>query len=266
MTVISSDRVSPLRELLLRDRLTILVALAGVTGLSWLYLWRLASQMTVGSGMAGMAMTAAPKPWEATDFALMFVMWWVMMVGMMLPSATPMLLTFATINRRRRARCDTFVPTAVFAAGYLASWGGFGLAATVIQWALGRAGLVSPMAQTTSPFLAAAFFVAAGLFQLTPLKHACLEKCRSPLDLVLNSWRDGSRGAFVMGLSHGLYCIGCCWLLMVLMFAGGAMNLLWMAAITAVVFVEKLVPGGPWFARGSGIVMVAFGVYSIVQA
>ena len=148
-----------LTGLLLRDRVAILAALLGVTALSWLYLWSLANrgmgaEMTAASGMgdmAGMAMSAGPRPWTGADFGLMFAMWWVMMVGMMLPSAAPMLLTFATVNQRQRVRHQPFVPTAVFASGYLAAWGGFSLAATVAEWSLEQASLMSPTIATTSP-------------------------------------------------------------------------------------------------------------------
>jgi predicted metal-binding membrane protein len=245
----------------------IVAALAGVTIVSWLYMSLLSWHMTdsmPGAGMgdmAGMAMSADWRPWSAGHFALMFVMWWIMMIGMMVPSATPMILTFATVNGSQRARGRPFVPTAVFAAGYLMAWGAFSLAATLAQLGLEHAALMSPMMETTSPILGGILFLAAGIYQLTPVKYACLEKCRSPLDLVLNHWRDGGVGAFRMGMRHGLYCLGCCWLLMLLLFVGGVMNLLWGAAIAAFVFVEKLLPGGQWIARASGVLMFAFGIY-----
>jgi predicted metal-binding membrane protein len=254
------------RRLLARERAVIVAALVGVSALSWVYMWLLARGMPDMSGLAGLALCASPRAWGAADFALTFAMWWVMMVGMMLPSAAPMLLTFASVNQRRRARGQPFVPTALFAAGYLAAWGAYSLAATIVQWALGQADLMSPMMVTTSPLVGGGFFVAAGLFQLTPLKHACLDKCRSPLDFLLNHWRDGMAGALAMGVSHGLYCLGCCWLVMVLMFVGGVMNLLWMAALAAFVFVEKLFPAGQWTARIGGVAMLAFGVVQLTQA
>jgi len=139
----------------------------------------------------------------------------VMMVGMMLPSAAPMILTFATVNRNRRARGQPYVPTALFTLGYLLAWGGFSIVATVVQWGLERAALLSPIDMASdSQVLGGLLFLAAGLYQLSPLKHACLNHCRSPLDFVLNHWRDGAGGALGMGLAHGLYCLGCCWILM----------------------------------------------------
>lgn len=258
-----------LERLLLRDRVAIVTALFAIAALAWLYMLRLAagmsgagtSGMTGMADMAGMAMASAARTWSPADVTLTLVMWWVMMVGMMTPSAAPMLLTFATVNRRRRERREPFVPTGVFAAGYLSAWGMFSLAATLAQLGLDRVGLLSPMMAAKNPVFGGLVLIAAGLFQITPLKHACLDKCRSPLDFVLNRWRDGPAGAFAMGLDHGIYCLGCCWLLMVLMFVGGVMNLLWMAGLTVVVFVEKLVPRGDWFARLAGIAMTAAGVY-----
>jgi len=257
--------------LLLRERVGIVAALAGVSAIAWLYLVLLAARMPgMGDGgmadMAGMAMTRGFRPWTLADFALMFVMWWVMMVGMMLPSAAPMILTFARINRSRRAQGEAFVPSSVFAGGYLIAWGGYGLVATLAQWELERVALLSPSLQTTSPILGGALFLLAGLYQFTPLKLACLRHCRSPLGFILNAWRDGTTGALVMGLRHGLECLGCCWFLMALLFVGGVMNLLWVAAIAAFVCVEKMVPRGPWIARLAGVAMGGFGVWLLTQA
>jgi predicted metal-binding membrane protein len=273
MTDLPTGGVLSPSGLLLRERVTIVAALVGVTGICWFYLWLQIQRMTGmgetgGSGMdemAGMVMSAGPRPWSAAEFALMFIMWWIMMVGMMAPSATPMILTFATVNRRKRARGWPYVSTATFAAGYLMAWGVFSLAATLAQWGLELAALISRTMQTSSPILGGVLFLAAGLYQFTPAKHECLKKCRSPLDFVLNNWRDGSVGALRMGLGQGFYCVGCCWLLMLLLFVGGVMNLLWVAGIAAFVFAEKLVPGGEWIARVSGALMLAFCAYLVMH-
>jgi predicted metal-binding membrane protein len=238
-----------------RERAAILAALAGVTALSWLYLARLARGMDGMQDMPGMSMSPV----------LMFLMWWVMMVGMMLPSALPMTLTFATVNRRRRERGTPYVPTAVFVAGYLAAWGAFSLAATGAQWALERAALMMPMMHVSSPLLGGLLFVAAGIYQLTPLKHACLRRCRSPLAFVLERWRNGTSGALRMGAEHGAFCLGCCALLMALLFVGGVMNLLWVAAIAAFVLLEKLLPAGETVARAAGVLAIGFGAWMIVR-
>ncbi|HEX7953130.1 MAG TPA: DUF2182 domain-containing protein, partial [Burkholderiales bacterium] len=197
-------------------------------------------------------------------FVLMFAMWWVMMVGMMLPSATPLILTFATVNRRKRERGQPFLPTFAFTAGYVLVWGGFSIAATLAQWELERTAVLLPSMKTGSAILGGALFLAAGLYQWTPLKHSCLSNCRSPLDFVINRWHDGWTGALRMGGEHGAYCLGCCAVLMVLMFVGGAMNLLWAAAIAALVFIEKLSPRGDWIARASGVLMIGFGGYLLL--
>jgi len=251
------DGASPLLALLLRQRVAIVAALAGLTALCWLYLFGAAADM---AAMGDMTMAMPPK--GAVDLVLLLAMWWVMMVGMMLPGAAPMILTFATVNRRRRARAQPYAPTALFTSGYLLAWGGFSVVATLAQWGLERAALLSPMAMTTtSARLGGLLFLAAGLYQLTPLKQACLHVCRSPFDFVVNRWRDGAGGALRMGFSHGLYCLGCCWILMALLFVGGVMNLLWVAALAAVVLVEKLFPLGDWMARIGGVLLAALGVW-----
>jgi predicted metal-binding membrane protein len=229
-----------------RERVAILVALAGITALSWLYL--------------------VSMPLMAMGGAVMFLMWWVMMIGMMLPSALPMTLTFATVNQRRRELGTPYVPTAVFVAGYVLAWGAFSLAATGLQWGLERVALVTPMMRTSSPLAGGLLFVAVGLYQLTPLKHACLRRCRSPLAFVLERWHDGTAGALRMGVEHGAYCLGCCALLMTLLFVGGVMNLLWVAAIAAWVLLEKVLPAGEALARGAGVAAMAFGAWMIARA
>jgi predicted metal-binding membrane protein len=249
-------------DLLLRQRVVIVAALAGIVALAWLYLLLAAADMQ--TSMAGMDRTMAMPPKGTVELLLLFAMWWVMMVGMMLPSAAPVILTFANVNLSRRARDEPYVPTALFAAGYLLAWGGFSVAATLAQWALERATLLSPMDMTTnSRLLGGLLFLAAGLYQFTPAKLACLRSCRSPLDFVLNHWRDGSVGALRMGTAHGLYCLGCCWILMLLLFVGGVMNLLWVAALAVVVLIEKLVPG-PWLSRIVGTLLVVAGVWLLV--
>jgi predicted metal-binding membrane protein len=242
-------------DLPLRDHAAILLALIGLAAVSWLYIYLKMSPMDE------MAMPVAFSPWTAADFALNVAIWWVMMPGMMLPSAAPMILTFATVNRRKRARGRPFVPTAVFTTGYLIAWGLFGIAATVADWGLEQTALMSPMTQRLSPSLGAAVVIVAGAYQLTPFKYVCLTHCRSSLAFVLHHWRDGQAGALRMGFDHGLYCLGCCWFLMALLFAAGTMSLLWMAAITAFVLVEKLLPAGQWITRVSGLAMMAFGLY-----
>ena len=246
------------------DRIAVLLSLLGVTALAWLYLI-LDRQRMADMDMSGMADMAMPMPWSATDFALTFAMWWIMMLGMMLPSAAPTILTFATMARRQRDRGEQFVPASVFTIGYLLAWGGFCAAATLLQWGLDQAALLTPMLVTESTLLGGTLFIVSGLYQFTPFKYACLRQCRSPFAFLLNHWRDGWRGALRMGLYHGLYCLGCCWVLMALLFAVGVMNLVWVAALAAFVFAEKLLPGGVWIGRIAGLAMLAFGAHLVLQ-
>jgi predicted metal-binding membrane protein len=185
---------------------------------------------------------------------------------MMLPSAAPMTLTFATVNRRRRELGTPWVPTTVFVAGYLLAWGAFSLAATAAQLGLEHAALMAPMMGLASPLVGGLVFVAAGLYQLTPLKHACLRRCRSPLAFVLEHWRDGTAGALRMGVEHGAWCLGCCAFLMALLFVGSVMNLWWAAAIAAWVLVEKVLPRGQALARIAGVAAIAYGAWMIARA
>lgn len=252
----------PLPRLLLRERVIILGAITGVAALAWLYLLQLGSGMADMKGMADMAM---PQRWTTASFTLTFAMWAVMMVGMMLPGAAPMILTFAALHRRKAEAADRLIPALLFAAGYLLVWGGFSLAATLLQWALDRLALLSPMLNTTSGLLGGTLFLLAGIYQVTPLKQACLGRCQSPLGFLFTGWRDGWGGALRMGVQHGAYCLGCCWLLMALLFAVGVMNLLWVAAIALFVFAEKLLHGGVWIARLSGAAMILYGLWLIVQ-
>jgi len=248
-----------LPRLLLRERVIILLAIAGMTALSWLYLLQL------GRGMPDMAMPMSPR-WTPAAFALTFAMWAVMMVGMMLPSAAPMILTFASLHRRKAAAVQRLMPTLLFASGYLLAWSGFSLFAALLQWALDRLALLSPGLTTTSALVGGVLFVLAGAYQLTPLKQACLRHCRSPFAFLFNRWRDGWNGALRMGIEHGAYCLGCCWLLMALLLVGDMMNLFWAAAIALFVFGEKLLRGGVWIARISGVAMAGYGIWLVVQA
>ena len=216
---------------------------------------------------AGMKMSGPDlAPWSVAAVVPLFLMWSEMMVAMMLPSAAPMILTFAMVNRKRREREQPFVPTAIFVLGYLAIWTAFSLIAALAQWALHGTALLSPMMVSTSRWLAGVLLIAAGLFQWTALKHACLRHCRSPLSFLLTDWREGNRGAFIMGLKHGAFCAGCCWFLMALLFVAGVMNMWWVAALTLLVLVEKLAAKGVWVGRGAGVLLVLWGIITMVKS
>ncbi|MBL6080640.1 DUF2182 domain-containing protein [Belnapia sp. T18] len=261
-------RQSALEVALSWDRLPVLAALAGLIGLSWAYLAMMAGGMhgiADAPDMPGMAQGAMDMlrsvPWSAARFSMMLGMWAVMMVGMMLPAAAPIILFFATFARRSREQGHRVASVGIFVAGYLAVWTAFALAATILQWALDRAALLSPHMAAASPILGGAILIAAGLYQWTPLKDACLGLCRSPAAFVMGRWRAGPGGAFRMGVEHGAFCMGCCWALMALLFVGGVMNLLWVAAITLAVLAEKLAPRGRWIARALGAAMVLGGAW-----
>ena len=247
-----------LEAFLKRERWFVFAGLGGTTALAWAFLVVMAGDM---DAMAMPIVTA----WSAFDFWLMVVMWAVMMVGMMLPSAAPMILLYATVSREQRRSGHVFAPTGVFATGYVLAWTGFSVAATALQWSLEQAALLSPMMVATSPYLGGALLIAAGVYQWTPLKHACLENCRSPAEFLSRSWRSGNGGAIAMGIHHGAYCVGCCWVLMGLLFVAGVMNLLWVAAIAALVLIEKIAPGGHRFARIAGALFVVAGAYTMIH-
>ena len=253
-----------LDSVLKRDRAVVLGGLVALAALAWLYMLREARVMTL-TGVChcfGMKMSGPDtQPWAAAQLLPLFLMWAEMMVAMMIPSVAPTILTFAAVNRRRREQERPFVPAGIFLGGYLAVWTAFSALAAVAQWALHSAALLSPMMVSTSPWLGGALLIAAGVFQWTPFKHACLAHCRSPLDFLMNDWREGRSGAFVMGVKHGAYCAGCCWFLMALLFVAGVMNMWWVVIISIFVLVEKVVPRGPWVGRIAGVPLVAWGVW-----
>ena len=253
-----------------QDRTILVAGLLAVIALSWLWL-------LLGAGMemdafemtrqseSVVALSVMPSPmiqfvgWTFGYALLMVFMWWVMMVAMMLPSASPMLLLFALINRKQRSRGRPFVPTGVFAAGYLIVWGLFSVIATLLQWALEGTGLLSSMMVSTSALLGGCLLLAAGAWQLTPIKQACLRHCRSPIAFLSGNWRNGRGGAFLMGVRHGVYCLGCCGFIMGLLFYGGVMNLYWIIGLAVFVLIEKLTPAGHWISKAVGIGLLGWG-------
>lgn len=263
-------------DMLKHDRAVVVAALVFVIAISWLYLLAGAgtgmpvlemSSLSMAMGLpmtdaigAAMVAMAAPADWTWFYAFLMFGMWWVMMIAMMLPSAAPMILLFALVNRRSLAKGGPYVPAAVFAGAYLVAWGGFSVVAVVLQWGLERAELLSPMMASGDAAFGGAILVLAGAYQLSPLKHACLRQCRGPIDFISRHWRAGRQGAFRMGLHHGTHCLGCCWALMTLLFFGGAMNLYWIAGLALFVLLEKTIPPGHRLASLSGLGLVAWGV------
>jgi predicted metal-binding membrane protein len=263
-----AEAASPVRTLPKRDRLAILVGLGGITLLAWVYLIKTAREM---SGMPGMSMAGMPemlelRAWTSEDFLLMFLMWAVMMVGMMVPTAVPMTLIYAAIVRRAASQNNPLAPAAVFVAGYVSMWTLFSAVATLLQWTLERAALLSTMMVSTSPVLGAGILIVAGVYQWTPFKDTCLKQCRMPAQFFSEHWKDGTPGAFRMGFVYGAFCLGCCAFLMLLLFLGGVMNLLWIAAIALFVLAEKISPLGNFGGRAAGTALILLGILALASS
>jgi predicted metal-binding membrane protein len=256
---------TPLEAVLQRDRIVVASALAGLVIVSWIYVIWLASEMDMGAADMGM-MSASFMPWSISDFLIMFIMWAVMMVGMMTPSAAPMILIYARVGRRAVEQGKPFASTGWFASGYLLTWTGFSLFATLTQWALERAALVTPMMTSASPIFGGLILIIAGIYQWSPLKEACLSFCQTPIVFIQRhgGFRRDARGALELGVKHGAYCVGCCWVLMALLFVGGVMNVLWIAGLTFFVLAEKLLPGGRILSRATGVVLACFGIWMLI--
>lgn len=247
-----------IESILKRDRAIVFASLLGMTALAWIYL--------LNMPMTGMdEMPSAPVVPGGAGFVVVFGMWAVMMVGMMATPAAPMILLFAKISRTRTS-AQPYVAVSAFVTGYFVVWMGASLVASVAQWQLSRTALLAPDLAIHTPAVSGAFLILAGLYQWSPLKHACLRRCRTPLDFVLFRWRDGLGGALRLGIEHGFYCLGCCWLLMALLFVFGIMNLAFIAAIGVLILLEKVAPLGGWIARASGGALIGAGAFLIARA
>ena len=267
-----------IEEILRRDRQVVACVLVCVTAICWWYLLAGAGTGMYPHEMAvliparmSMDMSMSAATWTPGYAVLMFFMWWLMMVAMMLPGAAPMVLLHAALTRKGMEHCDNagsttgshglLAVTIAFIAGYLVIWGAFSLAAVIAQWGLERGELLSAMMTPTSRLLGAGLLLAAGVWQLTPLKTVCLHHCRSPVSFLSAHWRPGVGGAFAMGLQHGGICLGCCWFLMALLFYGGVMNLVWIVGLALFVLVEKVVPAGVALGRVTGLLLIAWAVW-----
>lgn len=263
-----------LERILRHERLIVLACLAAIAVLAWLF-----TLAGAGTGMSPRAMTTwqfpppvmpqANEGWAPGYWLTMLAMWWAMMVAMMTPSAAPTILLYARVvqHARRRGQGAAAVSAGVFLAGYLLAWLAFSLAAVLGQWGLERLGLVHAMTMwSLDRWLSGALLVAAGVYQLTPLKEVCLRACRSPAETLARGWRPGRWGAVRLGLRHGAYCVGCCWLLMALLFVGGIMNLLWIAGLALFVLLEKVAPHGRLVGQVAGAMLLAAGAYVLALA
>lgn len=238
-----------------RDRNVVLVGLAAVVAVATIYTVNMARSLNQPVPLLHVAAHGGDS------FLTLFTMWTVMQVAMMSPTAVPMLLMFAKISRHRRPEASPYPDSAIFFAGYIVVWAVFSAIVALVQMRLQSADLLSPMMASSSPWLAGGILIAAGLFQFSRLKQACLNQCRSPVTYLMTEWREGRGGALLMGLKHGAHCVGCCWILMALLFVAGVMNLFWMAAITAFVLVEKLTPQGELFGRVGGALFIIWGLF-----
>jgi predicted metal-binding membrane protein len=248
-----------LESLLRRDYAITLVALIAVIIVCWGYL-------LAGAGMTMPSVGGEETPrrsWDTAYALVMLAMWWVMMIAMMLPSAAPMILVFSKVNRESTDGSPRAM--LAFVAAYIAAWSGFSVLATALQWALDGGGLLSPDMASSNRVFGGALLIVAGVWQLTPLKHACLRHCRSPFYYCLHKWRGGTYGAFRMGFGHGAFCLGCCWVLMALLFYGGVMNIWWILGLSTYVLIEKVVPAGHWIGRGTGGLLLFWGIWVLLS-
>ena len=251
-------------ERVFRQERTVLIAiLAAVTAACWWWIVPMARDMY--GPMTGPSAWMMRTQWDAPHLLLLAAMWIVMMAGMMLPSAAPMLLLYAGAARGRVRGAHATFHVYAMAAGYVLVWVAFSVIATVLQRLLSSLLVLSPMMEVTSPLVSGGLLVLAGVYQLTPLKRTCLASCSSPVDFLMRRWRDGTAGAFRLGVEHGLFCVGCCWALMLLLFAGGVMNLTVIAALTAFVLIEKLTPIGPRSVWLTGAALIVFGIWMMTR-
>ena len=272
MSLSSLPESSALEHLLRRDRWIVAGGLAAVMLAAAAYTMfgvgmnMSAIDMTFMSETAGKSMMM-PVAWTPAYFALVFLMWWVMMIAMMIPSASPTILLYAALHRRYEDSRVVLRRAALFALGYLAAWAVFSLSATTLQWTLEARTLASPMSMTvTSKLLGASILLAAGIYQFMPVKQACLQHCRDPIRFLTERRRAGGCGAFLMGAEHGIFCLGCCWFLMALLFFGGVMNLYWIAGLALFVLFEKLIPQGHWIGLAGGVALVGAGSALLIRA
>lgn len=256
-------------SILRRDRQAVLAALVILTALAWGYVLWITRNMTMpqtGTAMPGMDMAMAMAPqirsWSATDFLVTFLMWIAMMAGMMIPTAAPMILLYARVGRQAEAQHKPFAAAGWFAGGYLLAWTVFSLLATVLQDSLGRAALLTPMLASANDLIGGGILIAAGLYQWSSLKSFCLTSCRTPLQFIQRHGGFQRRilPSLALGLRHGLYCVGCCGTLMLLLFVGGVMNILWIAGLAILVLLEKVMSDGKNVSRVIGLVLIIAGI------
>ena len=252
---------SSAENLLKRDRLIIVIGLIAICLLSWMYIIYLYKQMypmNMDAFLFAMPMTAT---WTLVDFSLLFLMWFVMMIAMMIPSVTPLILIFSMVNRKKKQNKNPFVSSYYLLAGYLIIWAVFSLLATLLQWFFQHLNWLNPDMVVTNKIVGGIILLLAGLFQFTPLKRQCLQYCQTPVSFIHTQWKEGKSGALKMGIKNGMYCLGCCWILMLLLFVSGIMNLLWIVLISLFVLTEKLLPRFTWISWLAGVLLILYGAW-----
>ncbi len=259
------NKKNTLEYILQKDRFVVLSGLFVMCILAWLYTVYLYRQMEVMNMDALFFAMPMTPTWTFLDFLLLFLMWFVMMIAMMTPAVTPLILIFAMVNRQKKQQQNPFVPTGYLLAGYFLVWAGFSLLATLLQWFLQQIAWLNPEMVTTNKIVGAVILVAAGLFQFTPLKHRCLKYCRTPIDFVHRNWKEGRQGALRMGIDNGMYCLGCCWMLMILLFVSGIMNLLWIVLIALFVLLEKAIARSNWISFIAGAALIVYGIMVLIR-
>ncbi len=270
-------------EILLRhDQWIVCAGLVAITGLAWIYIlsgagmsmnpFDMTTLSLVPHQNAGMAMNMPEMnmvvgAWSLSQWITVFMMWWIMMIAMMVPSASPMVLLYARVLRHAQKNNQIIhfaIPTTAFVSGYLISWFGFSVAATTLQWLLEQNDLLSMKMISNNTWLSGCLLITVGIYQLTPLKLACLKHCRSPAEFISSHMKNGHWGALQMGFKHGIFCVGCCWFLMLLLFVGGVMNLLWIAILSLFVLSEKVLPHGQVISRFTGYLLVVWGAVILI--
>ncbi len=262
-------------KLIAQERILTLIALLFIIMIAWWYLLAGA-----GTGMNISATTTWQFPqqgslplfhqqWTLHYALLMLIMWWVMMIAMMLPSAAPMILLYARVYHQAKAKrqiTSSRFTIPAFVGGYIIIWLGFSLGAIILQYYLEQLGLIHGMMMwITERHLSAGLLIIAGIYQFSPIKHTCLKQCRSPVEFLSRHWQQDNLGALKMGIHHGIYCLGCCWILMLLLFSGGIMNLVWIAGLAIIVLIEKLLPFGQVFSRLLGLHLCVFGLWMMLN-
>ena len=250
-------------QLSLKDKKIVLTGLFIVSAVGWLYMfymaWAMENMHLVDMWMPPQGGT---RSWTAFDFFMLFLMWFTMMIAMMTPTVVPMVMMFATVNNQKKLKQLPYAPTYIFLTGYLLAWALFSVIVSIIQWPLHESGLLNPMMYSRSYLLSGSILILAGTYQWTPLKDVCLHQCRTPLGFIMTAWKEGYVGALKMGFHHGLFCVGCCWALMLILFAVGVMNMFWVILITIFVLLEKVLPLSPKTIRSfTGLGLVVWGGY-----